>query len=45
MGVKVFQILFDNPTETYYCGETVTGRVLLSLSSSKSIRGELITGI
>jgi hypothetical protein len=37
--VKVFQIVFDNPAETYYSGETVSGRVLLSLSSSKSIRG------
>ncbi|XP_069695342.1 arrestin domain-containing protein 17-like [Periplaneta americana] len=38
MGLKAFQIIFDNPNETYYGGETVTGRVLLSLNSAKTIR-------
>lgn len=39
MGLKHFQIVFDNPTGTYYCGQTVTGRVLLGLNSPKKIRG------
>jgi hypothetical protein len=39
MGLKVFQIVFDNPAETYYPGQTVSGRVVLSLGSSKTIRG------
>jgi hypothetical protein len=39
MGLKVFQIVLYNPTETYYPGETVAGHVLLSLSSSKTMSG------
>jgi len=39
MGLKVFKIVFDNPTGTYYSGQAVSGRVLLSFSSSKTIRG------
>jgi hypothetical protein len=39
MGLKVFQIVFDNPTETYYAGQSVSGSVLLSLASPKTIRG------
>jgi len=39
MGLKVFQIVFDNASETFYPGQTVSGRVLLSLSSPKTVRG------
>lgn len=39
MGIKEFKILFDNPVKTYTPGETVSGRILLDLNSSKKCRG------
>ena len=39
MGLKEFKILFDNPWKTYYPGQTVTGRIILVLDSTKKIRG------
>ena len=39
MGLKKFQIVFDNPWSTYYTGQPVTGRVLLSVDSPKKVRG------
>ncbi|XP_069695121.1 arrestin domain-containing protein 17-like [Periplaneta americana] len=38
MGLKKFQIVFDNPWSTYYSGQPVTGRVLLTVDSPKKIR-------
>jgi hypothetical protein len=39
MGLKKFQIVFDNPWSTYYSGQPVTGRLLLTVDSPKKIRG------
>jgi hypothetical protein len=39
MGLKKFQIAFDNPWSTYYSGQPVTGRLLLTVDSPKKIRG------
>jgi len=42
MGLKKFQIVFDNPWSTYYSGQPVTGRLLLTVDSPKKIRGMLV---
>ncbi|KAJ9599746.1 hypothetical protein L9F63_026404, partial [Diploptera punctata] len=42
MGLKKFQIVFDNPWSTYYTGQPVTGRVLLSVDSPKKVRGIIL---
>jgi hypothetical protein len=42
MGLKKFQIAFDNPWSTYYSGQPVTGRLLLTVDSPKKIRGMLV---
>ncbi|KDR23481.1 arrestin domain-containing protein 17-like [Zootermopsis nevadensis] len=42
MGLKKFQIVFDNPWSTYYSGQPVTGRLLLTVDSPKKIRGIVI---
>lgn len=42
MGLKKFQIVFDNPWSTYYSGQPVTGRVLLTVDSPKKIRALVI---
>ncbi|KAJ8674402.1 hypothetical protein QAD02_005664 [Eretmocerus hayati] len=39
MGLKEFKILFDNPYAAYNSGQTITGRVILTLESTKKIRG------
>ncbi|XP_046750179.1 arrestin domain-containing protein 17 isoform X1 [Diprion similis] len=39
MVLRNFQILFDNPWNTFYGGQTVTGRVLVVIDSTKKIRG------
>jgi hypothetical protein len=39
MGLKKFQIVFDNPWSTYYSGQPVTGRLILTVDSPKKIRG------
>jgi Arrestin (or S-antigen), N-terminal domain. len=39
MGLKKFQIVFDNPWSTYYSGQPVTGKLLLTVDSPKKIRG------
>ncbi|XP_043277832.1 arrestin domain-containing protein 17-like [Venturia canescens] len=39
MGLEDLRIVFDNPWSTYYPGQTVTGRVIVRLSSIKKIRG------
>ncbi|XP_057336058.1 arrestin domain-containing protein 17 [Microplitis mediator] len=39
MGLKDFRIIFDNPWNTYYPGQTVSGRVIVVLDSIKKIRG------
>lgn len=36
------RIQFDNPYATYYAGQTVTGRVHLSVDKPKKIRGEFL---
>ncbi|XP_012282075.1 arrestin domain-containing protein 17 [Orussus abietinus] len=38
MGLKDFKIVFDNPWNTYYGGQTVTGRIVVVLDSPKRIR-------
>lgn len=42
MGLKECEIIFDNPYNTYYVGQTVNGRVEITLDSPKKIRGILI---
>nr|XP_022901266.1 arrestin domain-containing protein 17-like [Onthophagus taurus] len=42
MGLKEFNITFDNPYRTYYVGQTVTGRLEVVLDSPKKIRGILL---
>jgi len=42
MGLKKFQIAFDNPWSTYYSGQPVTGRLLLTVDTPKKIRGMLV---
>lgn len=39
MGLKTAAIFFDNNTGTYNTGDTVTGRVDISLDSPKKVRG------
>ncbi|KAK0090830.1 hypothetical protein PV326_004003 [Microctonus aethiopoides] len=39
MGLKDFRIVFDNPWNTYYPGQTLTGRVIIQVDSPKKIRG------
>jgi hypothetical protein len=39
MGLKKFQIVFDNAWSTYYSGQPVTGKLLLTVDSPKKIRG------
>lgn len=41
MGLKDFRIVFDNPWNTYYAGQTVTGNIIITLDSKKKIRGKL----
>ncbi|KRT81933.1 hypothetical protein AMK59_5013 [Oryctes borbonicus] len=42
MGLKECEIIFDNPYNTYYVGQTVNGKVEITLDSPKKIRGILI---
>lgn len=42
MGLKDFRIVFDNPWNTYYPGQTLTGRVIIQVDSPKKIRGEFV---
>lgn len=39
MGLKDFKIVFDNPYDTYYPGQTVSGNIVVVLDSTKKIRG------
>lgn len=39
MGLKRFDIYFDNPEATFYGGQTVSGRLFLHLDANKRIRG------
>ncbi|KAK7863086.1 hypothetical protein R5R35_011008 [Gryllus longicercus] len=39
MGLKRFDVYFDNPDATYYGGQTVSGRLFLHLDATKRIRG------
>ncbi|XP_001599906.1 arrestin domain-containing protein 17 [Nasonia vitripennis] len=39
MGLKEFKIHFDSPYATYYPDQTVTGKVILTIDSTKKIRG------
>lgn len=39
MVLRDFQIIFDNPWNTFYGGQTVTGRVIVVIDSTKKIRG------
>lgn len=38
MGVQNLQIIFDNSTAVFMPGQTITGRVLIAVSSSVKIR-------
>lgn len=40
MGLQNFQIYFDNPSGAYYGGQTLSGKVDLSVNSVKRIRGK-----
>ncbi|XP_066994415.1 arrestin domain-containing protein 17 [Anabrus simplex] len=42
MGLKKFQIVFDNPWATYYSGQPVTGKVIISVDTPKKIRALVI---
>ncbi|GJQ68172.1 hypothetical protein Trydic_g10736 [Trypoxylus dichotomus] len=42
MGLKECEILFDNPYNTYYVGQTVNGEVKITLDSPKKLRGILL---
>lgn len=39
MGLKSCQIIFDNPWRTYYAGQTVNGRVEITVDAPKKVRG------
>lgn len=39
MGLKNAFIIFDNQHATYYVGQTVTGRVEITVDSPKKLRG------
>ncbi|XP_076653337.1 arrestin domain-containing protein 17 isoform X1 [Halictus rubicundus] len=39
MGLKDFRIIFDNPWNTYYPGQTVSGNIVVVLDSTKKVRG------
>ena len=42
VGVDVFNILLDNDEQgVYYAGQVVMGRIQLTLTSSKKIRGHV----
>lgn len=40
MGLKEYEVFFDNQWATYYAGQTVSGRVEISVDSPKKVRGE-----
>ncbi|XP_063233011.1 arrestin domain-containing protein 3-like [Bacillus rossius redtenbacheri] len=42
MGLKKFQIVFDNPYATYFSDQQVSGRLIISVDSPKKIRGIVI---
>lgn len=42
MGLKDCQIIFDNPYNTYYAGQTVNGRIELNFDSPKKVRGIVV---
>lgn len=42
MGLKEFKIIFDHPYATYYPSQTVTGKIILELDSTKKIRGKYV---
>ncbi|XP_012225775.1 arrestin domain-containing protein 17 isoform X2 [Linepithema humile] len=39
MGLKDFRVVFDNPVNTYYSGQTVTGNIIVVVDSTKKVRG------
>ena len=39
--MKYFKIIFDNPTESYFAGQTVSGKVHLYLSHPKKVKGKV----
>jgi hypothetical protein len=43
MGLQEFKIYFDNPYATYYPDQTVTGKVVVTLNSTKKVRGIKLT--
>lgn len=40
MGLQNCQILLDNSWNTYYAGQTITGRFVLNVDKEKKVRGE-----
>lgn len=44
MGLQNFQVTFDSPTNAYYAGTNVTGRVDLVIDKPKKVRGKVISG-
>ncbi|KAF7997819.1 hypothetical protein HCN44_009217 [Aphidius gifuensis] len=43
MGLTKFKIVFDNPQNTYYPGQTVTGQILFSVNSTRKVHGIKLT--
>lgn len=41
MGLKACQIIFDNAWNTYYAGQTINGRVEITVDSPKKVRGKI----
>ena len=39
--MKFFRIVFDNQTESYFAGQTVSGKVHLYLTQPKKIKGKI----
>ncbi|KAK7866141.1 hypothetical protein R5R35_004789 [Gryllus longicercus] len=42
MGLKKFQVVFDNPWNTYYSGQPVSGRIIIAVDTQKKIRGLVV---
>lgn len=42
MGLKDFKVVFDSPTNAYYAGTNVTGKVNITLDKPKKTRGKCL---
>lgn len=41
MGLQNFEIHFDNPSATYFGGQTLSGRLDITLDTPKKVRGKI----